>query len=75
MIPLGGSKTSTCDDLRRVVGTFGLFSIVKKSLKFSFGLKLYIIFSSSTSHYGARWTFFRRTQLPDFEALRIAEST
>lgn len=33
-IPEGGSKIITCEALISVAGTFGLFSIVKKSLKF-----------------------------------------
>jgi hypothetical protein len=74
-IPLGGSKTSTCEALSRVLGTFGLNSIVKKSLKLSLGFELYIIFSSSMSHCGARWTFLRRTQFPDLVANLIAVST
>jgi hypothetical protein len=33
LIPLGGSNTSTVEDLSRVEGTLGLFSMVKNSLK------------------------------------------
>jgi hypothetical protein len=39
-IPLGGSKTILKDYLIKVVGTLGLNSLVKNSLKFGCGVNL-----------------------------------
>lgn len=54
--------------------TLGLISIVRNSLKAGCGVKLWSFFSSWTSHWGAKWTFFRSTHLPDLLEELIAFS-
>ena len=46
-----------------ILRTFGLISMVRKSLKFAWGLRVWSFFSSVTNHCGAKWTFFNRTHL------------
>ena len=63
--PGGGSNVNTRPARSRLVGSLGLISMVRKSRKAGWGVRLCSFFSSCTSHCGARCTFFSITQRPD----------
>jgi hypothetical protein len=70
LIPSGGSNTILKAYLIKVAGTLGLSSIVRNNLKLLLGLfNLWIFFSNSLNQFGARCTFFNKTQFPDLLAI------
>lgn len=70
-IPSAGSKTNLYDCLINVDGIFGENYAVKNNLKFGWGFKTWIFFSSSESQAGSRWTFLSITQAPSLTAYFI----
>ncbi len=51
--------------------TFGWISVDRNKRNDSWGFKECNFFSNSLSHWGAKWTFFKRTQLPCLAAVLI----
>lgn len=74
LIPGGGSKTNTRPVRSKLIGNFGLISMVRKRRKLGWGWKECSLFSSCTSQEGARWTFLSITHLPCFTAELMAFS-
>ena len=69
-----GSNTKTRPARTRFMGSLGVISHVRNSLKLEFGVRLCNFFSIPASHWGAKCTFFSSTHLPVLAAWFIALS-
>jgi len=65
LIPGGGSKTKIFEMRKRLAGSWGWISLVRKSRKSGCGLSWWSLFSNWFNHWGAKWMFLRWTQPPD----------
>ena len=74
LIPVEGSNTKQRPMRSRLAGSLGVMSMDKKSRKEGCDLRAWIFFSNCTSQLGAKWTFLRRTQVPDLLAEMMAFS-